>query len=592
MRLSLLAVTAALILGTAAGATAAAKDFELRQVGQTSRTVTLAWNRQPAAAGYEFTLNGVVISRIFDRTVTRAIFWKGSRYGVQVIWRRSDGTIARGAMATLTSAAAKQTRVAGKPAKARVAPTKPKPSVTKSKAAAAKSKAKSAPTRSKTTKQRPHLVFVGARPVDFKLRLAEQTARKVTFAWKAQRGVDGFRFLRDGVVVSKTFDRSLTRATFWKGSRYAVDLLRVMPGNHVKPIRRALAVATKKTGRQEFVFLSAPTIEFKLRLLSETKKTVTFGWRHQVGADGFQFVRNGVVVSRTFNRSTTSATFWKGSQYAVELLHVTPDKRVTPVMRALAFTSGAGANGSAAKSGGASAPSEGAGAGAADGPAAGSGSSGSGSSGSGSSGGSSPGGGSASPPPPASPSPPPPPKSSPPPPPPASPAPPPPPRFTPAAPAAALASAASSERRTGRHRDPLGQRLARCVLRRRRACTARRGHGDGLVHDHGRSRRQPAVSADRQRDRPGHRDLQVRRLGLVVDEQPGRRLRHPRRRRGHDRGQQLRRAAVSTTRTSSGTSPPETHRTAGPFPATRSGTSIATTARTPRRSSSVTRPTA
>ena len=51
-----------------------------------------------------------------------------------------------------------------------------------------------------------------------------------------------------------------------------------------------------------------------------------------------QFVRNGVVVSRTFDRSTTRATFWKGFHYAVDLLRVSAGKRVIPFSRAVAYT--------------------------------------------------------------------------------------------------------------------------------------------------------------------------------------------------------------------------------------------------------------
>ena len=86
--------------------------------------------------------------------------------------------------------------------------------------------------------------------------------------------------------------------------------------------------------RQRFVFHSAPWIDFRLRLVSETAKTITFAWKRQPVADGFQFVRNGVVVSQTFDRTTTRATFWKGFHYAVDLLRVSAHKRVTRRTRA------------------------------------------------------------------------------------------------------------------------------------------------------------------------------------------------------------------------------------------------------------------
>src|SRR5262245_47140587 len=81
-----------------------------------------------------------------------------------------------------------------------------------------------------TRPQGPRLAFAAAPKVHFKLHLVSQTRTKVTFAWKRQRGIDGYRFVRNGVVVSRTFDRSTTTATFWKGSRYAVEALRVSKG--------------------------------------------------------------------------------------------------------------------------------------------------------------------------------------------------------------------------------------------------------------------------------------------------------------------------------------------------------------------------
>jgi hypothetical protein len=200
--------------------------------------------------------------------------------------------------------------------------------------------------RSKSTLQGPRLTFVPAPKVDFKLRLASQTRTKVTFAWKPQRGIDGYRFVRNGVVVSRTLDRSTRTATFWKGSRYTVEGLRVIKGGRVKPVRRASAVANGPKSRQRFVFHSAPRIDFRLRLVSETAKSITFAWKRQPLADGFQFVRNGVVVSRTFDRTTTRATFWKGFHYAVELLRVSARKRVTRVTQAMAYTRSLGSKAS------------------------------------------------------------------------------------------------------------------------------------------------------------------------------------------------------------------------------------------------------
>jgi hypothetical protein len=191
--------------------------------------------------------------------------------------------------------------------------------------------------RPKSTLQGPRLTFVAAPRIDFRLRLASQTPTKVTFAWKRQRGIDGYRFVRNGVVVSRTSDRSTRAATFWKGARYAVVGVRLVKG-HVKPVRRASAVANAPKGRQRFVFHSPPRVDFRLRLIAETPKTITFTWKRQPAADGFRFVRNGVVVSRTFVRTTTRATFWKGYHYAVDVLRVSAHKRVTILTRAMAYT--------------------------------------------------------------------------------------------------------------------------------------------------------------------------------------------------------------------------------------------------------------
>ena len=72
------------------------------------------------------------------------------------------------------------------------------------------------------------------------------------------------------------------------------------------------------------VLTSAPlarSTDFELKKIAQTDKTVTLAWKRQPGADGYRFLRNGVVVSRTFDRSTTTVTFWKGSRFTVEVLH-------------------------------------------------------------------------------------------------------------------------------------------------------------------------------------------------------------------------------------------------------------------------------
>ena len=69
--------------------------------------------------------------------------------------------------------------------------------------------------------------------------------------------------------------------------------------------------------------------DFTLRPAAQTDKTVTFSWPRQQGADGYLFLRNGIPVARTMNGSATSATFWKGSRYAVSVLLVAKGGRVT-----------------------------------------------------------------------------------------------------------------------------------------------------------------------------------------------------------------------------------------------------------------------
>ena len=185
-------------------------------------------------------------------------------------------------------------------------------------------------------------MFVPAPSPRFSLRVLDRTRKTVTFAWAPQPGADGYQFVRDGAVVARTMKSSATTATFWKGSRYAVDVLRLASDKEkvVIPIRRAVAFkpSTARKARSGLVFRPAPKIDFRLRLVRQTKRTVTFSWKRQPRADGYRFLRNGIAVAQTFDRSTTTVTFWKGSRYVVEVLRIAPGKRVTAVMRALAFT--------------------------------------------------------------------------------------------------------------------------------------------------------------------------------------------------------------------------------------------------------------
>lgn len=59
----------------------------------------------------------------------------------------------------------------------------------------------------------------------FTVRQVSQTGATVTLAWKPQDGAAGYVFIRDGIVLSRTFDRATTRTTFWQGTRYAVGVL-------------------------------------------------------------------------------------------------------------------------------------------------------------------------------------------------------------------------------------------------------------------------------------------------------------------------------------------------------------------------------
>jgi hypothetical protein len=300
---SAIAVVAALVLVSSASSTA---DFTLRPTGQTAKTVTLTWKRQPGADGYVLLRNGSVVARTMNPSRTTATFWKGAKYAVVVLHVARGGKVTSGARAVF---------VTQRPLDA--------PAVAVRRGA-------------------PRLVFVPAPSPMFGLRLVGKTNTTVTFAWRPQPGADGYQFLRDGKVVARTMNRSTARATFWKGSRYAVDALRVSPGA-VIPFRRAKAFVARAVRRERhtaprLVFVPAKKIDFRLRLVAQTRRTVTFSWKRQPGADGYRFVRNGATVAQTFDASTRRATFWKGASYAVDVLRRGPGKRVTTIMRALAYT--------------------------------------------------------------------------------------------------------------------------------------------------------------------------------------------------------------------------------------------------------------
>lgn len=59
----------------------------------------------------------------------------------------------------------------------------------------------------------------------FTVRPVAQTGATVTLAWKPQDGAAGYVFIRDGIVLARTFDRATTRTTFWQGKKYGVGIL-------------------------------------------------------------------------------------------------------------------------------------------------------------------------------------------------------------------------------------------------------------------------------------------------------------------------------------------------------------------------------
>src|SRR5262245_39783909 len=151
---------------------------------------------------------------------------------------------------------------------------------------------------------------------EFTLRPASHTAKTVTFTWPRQPGADGYLLLRNGVPVARTLNPSITTATFWKGSRYAVAVLRRATGGVVTKGPSAVFVAprlqvpiraTRATKR--LVFVPAPSPRFTLRLVDRTARTVTFAWKRQPGAGGYCFVRNGAMGGRELNGWIKRATF-------------------------------------------------------------------------------------------------------------------------------------------------------------------------------------------------------------------------------------------------------------------------------------------
>jgi hypothetical protein len=63
----------------------------------------------------------------------------------------------------------------------------------------------------------------------FDVRKVSETSSTVTLGWDRQPG-DGYRFYRDGLAVSRTFDPSRVSVRFSKGAGYRVEVLHVSAG--------------------------------------------------------------------------------------------------------------------------------------------------------------------------------------------------------------------------------------------------------------------------------------------------------------------------------------------------------------------------
>jgi hypothetical protein len=64
----------------------------------------------------------------------------------------------------------------------------------------------------------------------FQVFKISETQNSITLGWARQPG-DGYRFWRNGVVVSRTFDPSRTSVKFSKGLSYKVEVQLVSFGN-------------------------------------------------------------------------------------------------------------------------------------------------------------------------------------------------------------------------------------------------------------------------------------------------------------------------------------------------------------------------
>ena len=336
MRLLLLVLSAALILASVAGATPDRIDFKLRQVGETSRTVTLAWNRQPAADGYEFTLNGVVVSRIFDPLLRSRLPSSGRATATAC---RSCGAvpterIVRGALATLTTAELD----------AVTARAQTEPATSRAQAVERRARNRRRPERTRRARDRnrrcsdPMLVFVGAPAVELQapsrlpdpdegdLRLEAPAGNRRLPVPPERRGgladvqsLDEPSDLLEGLAVRgrpPAPDGRRARQAGQAGARHSRDRGVVSSSSSSRPQQSRSSCATAvrlprcAANQSSCVSCRRPRRRSRSPGTANSASTASSS--------------SGTVssCSRTFNRSTTRATFWKGSHYAVELLRV------------------------------------------------------------------------------------------------------------------------------------------------------------------------------------------------------------------------------------------------------------------------------
>ena len=233
------------------------EGLRLTRILETEDTVTLAWKRQPGAIGYLFLRNGGRGTHV--RPIDHgARFWKGSRYAVADSRSRPCGAAAAGARASL---------VVSRP---RSAPTVRRPSRVR--------RRPQTPVRLRLVSQTP-----GRSP-------SAGSASSVSTAIGSREWCCGFRHLRsvddDGDVLE---GRPVRGGCSASETRQACRLRRASHRADHPPRR----------GARDVAYRTAPRVGFKLRVVAQTPTTVTFRWKRQPGIDGYQFVRNGKVVSQT-----------------------------------------------------------------------------------------------------------------------------------------------------------------------------------------------------------------------------------------------------------------------------------------------------